>query len=248
MKDYLKIANSPLLFVLCFITVGFVMIQAILFMRKAWKQGIKLGMSKEIMKKTIRSSSIFSIIPSLPILLVLVVLMPNLGKFFPWLRLSVIGSGPYENMAANATAQAFGLQSISSSGFTAEIFVSTMFVMTIGIIWGPLYTMLGSKYIQKGMNLIKGKQEKNYKDIFAVMFISLLCVFGGTYFASPFKVSQTGIVGIVPLLVVITSALFIWLFDYIVLKTKIKILQELAFPLCLIIGMGSAILFTLILS
>ena len=188
------------------------------------------------------------IIPSIPILLIMVVLMHNLGKFFPWLRLSVIGSGPYENMAANATAQAFGLESISSAGFTGEMFVSTMFVMTIGIIWGPLYTMLGSKYIQKGMNFIKGKQEKNYKDIFAVMFISLLCVFGGTYFATPFKLRSTGSIGIVPLLVLVTSALFIWLFDYIVKKTGKKLLQEFSFPLCLIIGMGSAIVYSIILS
>ena len=248
MSDYFMVANGFVVFLLCFIVIAFVMFQAVLFMRKAWRQGLALGMSREIMWKTIRSSGIFSIIPSLPILIVLVVLMPNLGRFFPWLRLSVIGSGPYENMAANITAQSFGLTSIADQGFTLEMFVSAMWVMTIGVVWGPLYTALGSKYIQKGMNVIKGKQAGNYNDIFAVMFISMLCIFGGTYFASPFKMGETGVIGVVPLLVLVTSALFIWLMDYLVAKTKIKALQEFSFPICLIVGMASAILYTSFLS
>ena len=125
-------------------------------------------------------------------------------------------------MAANITAQSVGLTSIADQGFTLEMFVSAMWVMTIGVVWGPLYTALGSKYIQKGMNVIKGKQAGNYNDIFAVMFISLL--------------------------VLVTSALFIWLMDYLVAKTKIKALQEFSFPICLIVGMASAILYTSFLS
>ena len=93
MSDYFMVANGFVVFLLCFIVIAYVMFQAVLFMRKAWRQGLALGMSREIMWKTIRSSGIFSIIHSLPILIVLVVLMPNLGRFFPWLRLSVIGSG-----------------------------------------------------------------------------------------------------------------------------------------------------------
>jgi len=231
MSDYFMVANGFVVFLLCFIVIAFVMFQAVLFMRKAWRQGLALGMSREIMWKTIRSSGIFSIIPSLP-----------------WLRLSVIGSGPYENMAANITAQSFGLTSIADQGFTLEMFVSAMWVMTIGVVWGPLYTALGSKYIQKGMNVIKGKQAGNYNDIFAVMFISMLCIFAGTYFASPFKMGETGVIGVVPLLVLVTSALFIWLMDYLVAKTKIKALQEFSFPICLIVGMASAILYTSFLS
>ena len=226
MSDYFMVANGFVVFLLCFIVIAFVMFQAVLFMRKAWRQGLALGMSREIMWKTIRSSGIFSIIPSLPILIVLVVLMPNLGRFFPWLRLSVIGSGPYENMAANITAQSFGLTSIADQGFTLEMFVSAMWVMTIGVVW----------------------QAGNYNDIFAVMFISMLCIFAGTYFASPFKMGETGVIGVVPLLVLVTSALFIWLMDYLVAKTKIKALQEFSFPICLIVGMASAILYTSFLS
>lgn len=244
MDNYLNIANGPVVFLLCVLVVGFVMIQAVLFMRKAWKQGRVLGMDKGIMRKTIRSSGIFSIFPTLPIMIFLILLMPNLGGPFSWLRLSVIGSGAYENIAANATAQTFGLTSVADSGYTLEIFVSTMFVMAFGIMWGPLYAALGSKYIQKGVGLIKGKMSSYYSDVFAIMFISLVCVFSGQTFAAPFKLGQTGISGLIPLLVLITSLAAMFLLDAAAARSKKKLLSEFSFPLCLIIGMGSAILYS----
>lgn len=248
MSNYLNVANGGLVFLLCGIVVLYVLVQAVVFMRKAWNRGIELGMEKGTLKKVMVSSSVFSIIPSLPILMVLLVLMPNLGKYFSWLRLSVIGSGVYENMAANVTAKSFGLESIADPNFTLPIFVSAMWVMTIGIIWGPLYTAIGSKYIQKGMDLLKGKQEKNFNDIFAVMLLALLAVFGGTYLASPFKMEETGAVGLVPLLVMIVAGLVTWILEIVVKKMKKNTLREFAFPISLIVGMASAVLFTIILS
>ena len=44
MKEYLTIANSPLMFVLCSIVILFVVVQAVLFMRRAWKHGTEIGL------------------------------------------------------------------------------------------------------------------------------------------------------------------------------------------------------------
>lgn len=252
MGSYLDVANGSVVFILCGIVIFYVAAQAVVFMKKAWKRGLELNMPKETMKKVMVNSLVFSIIPSLPILIVLLILMPTLGKFFPWLRLSVVGSGVYENMAADVTAKAFGLSGIADPGFTLDIFVSAMWVMTIGIIWGPLYTALGSKYIQKGLQIIKGKHEKSFQAIFASMFIAMLAVFSGPYLGAPFKVisgeNTSGIIGIIPLLVLITSAVCIWIIDHISKKTGSKMLSEFSFPLSLVIGMVSAIGFNIILS
>ncbi len=245
--SHLEIGNSTTLFMLCGMVILFVCVQAVLFIQKAYKRGIELSMSKEDLKRVMKSSAIFSIVPSLPILLVLMVLMPNLGMYFPWLRLSVIGSGAYENMAANVTAQAFGLKSVSDAGFTPEILVAVMWVMTIGIIWGPLYTVFGTKSIQKGVNVLKGKQEKRFNAIFASMFIAMVCVFSGTTFASIFKIEKTGMKGIIPLLVFIASALGIYGLDVLGKKTKSNLIKEASFPLSMIIGMAAAIIFNMIL-
>lgn len=241
------IGNSPVVFLLCGLCIAFVIFQAVVFMRKAWKRGKQIGMSAEAMKKTMVSSCLFSIVPSIPILLVLALLMPNLGMYFPWLRLSVVGSGAYETMASNATAKAFGLAGISDPNFTDGMLVAAMWVMTIGIIWGPLYTVIGSKYISKGMDLLKGKQEKRFSAIFSSMFIAMVCVFSGPYLASPFKMGTTGIKGIIPLLVFIVGAVVYYLIEKIGAKTGARIMKELSFPVSMILGMVSAILFNMVL-
>lgn len=116
MKEHLTIANSPLMFVLCSIVILFVVVQAVLFMRRAWKHGTEIGLDKGIMKSTVTGSALFSIVPSIPILIILVMLMSVLGNYFPWLRLSVIGSSSYENVAANIAARSFGLLSYTDEG------------------------------------------------------------------------------------------------------------------------------------
>ena len=248
MGNYLDVANGNVVFLLCAVVIGFVLVQAVLFMRKAWVRGLELGMDTGRLKKIMLNSCVVSILPSLPILIILLLLMPALGSYFPWLRLSVIGSGTYENMAANATAIAFGLSGIADSGFTLEVFVSAMWVMTIGIIWGPLYAAFGTKSIQKGIATVKSKHEKLFQAVFNSMFFALLCVFSGPYFASPFKLGETGVVGLIPLLVVLVAMMFSGVLDALARKTSVKALAEFSFPISLVLGMASAIVFNQILA
>lgn len=244
--DYKEVANGNVIFMLCAIVVLFVLFQAIVFMKKAWRRGKELNMDKDILKRVIKSSIIFSIIPSLPILIVFLVLIPNLGQFFPWLRLSVVGSGVYENMAADVTAKAFGLNGIGD-GLDLQIFTSALFVMTIGIIWGPIYISIGAKYIQKGVRLLKGKNASKFNAIFATMFIAMLSVFSGPYLASVFKI-QNSLTTMVPFLVFIVASVCIYIIDIIASKTKSKTISEFSFSISLVVGMASSILFNYILS
>ena len=89
---HLKLANSPLMAVLCGLTILIVLLQPVIFMAAAFKRGKELNMTKEEMKEAARSSAIFSIIPSLPLIVSYLLLVPALGRYFPWLRLSVVGS------------------------------------------------------------------------------------------------------------------------------------------------------------
>ncbi|MDR0925342.1 MAG: DUF5058 family protein, partial [Hungatella sp.] len=91
MDNYLDIANGGVVFLLCAIVIAYVLAQAVIFMHKAWARGLELGMEKKSMKKVMINSCVVSILPSLPILIILLLLMPSLGRYFPWLRLSVIG-------------------------------------------------------------------------------------------------------------------------------------------------------------
>ena len=59
-------------------------------------------------------------------------LVPSLGRYFPWLRLSVVGSAAYETMVANMAAEALGLESITVPDIPADAhcFVC-LFIITI---------------------------------------------------------------------------------------------------------------------
>lgn len=97
---HMTIANSTVMAMLCGITILIVLLQPLLFTLVALKRGKELGIEKGELKTAAKSSAIFSIIPSLPILISYLLLVPFLGRFFPWLRLSVVGSAVYETMAA----------------------------------------------------------------------------------------------------------------------------------------------------
>ncbi|NLD18615.1 MAG: DUF5058 family protein [Tissierellia bacterium] len=76
MIDHLLVANSPLMLILCATVIVYVCVQSILFMKRAWNRGQEIGMEDKVMKSTILSSALFSIIPSIPILIILLMLMP----------------------------------------------------------------------------------------------------------------------------------------------------------------------------
>ena len=72
--DHLVVANSSLMFFLCLGVIIIVLCQAMLFVRIAWKRGAEIGIQQSVMKKAMTHSAIFSIIPSLPIIIMLMVL------------------------------------------------------------------------------------------------------------------------------------------------------------------------------
>lgn len=98
-KMYFSVANSPVMAAFCGLAILVVLVQAAIFFRTAWKRALELGFEKRDLMKVVKSSALFSVVPSLPIIISYMILMPVLGKFFAWLRLSVIGSASYETLA-----------------------------------------------------------------------------------------------------------------------------------------------------
>jgi len=231
-SETLTVSNSNLMLLVCAIPIILVTVQAFLFLSKALKRADELGISKETRKKVIETSAVFSIVPSLPIIIVLAVLMPTLGKFLPWLRLSVIGSAMYENMAADLTVKGFGLSGIADSGMTPSIFVSVAWVMTLGAVSWPLINILFLKGYDKGL---KKMEKKGGFMVVAVgsLFVGMMAVLG-----IPHLVNFQNMVGITS---VIIAGIFVLLLDKISGKSGIAWLKDFSFPLSMVIGMVSAI-------
>ena len=231
-NDYLSIANSNLLFFICLIPIVIVIIQSIMFLRLSRKEAKNLNIPDETIKKVIANSAIFSIVPSLPILITLAILMPVLGKFIPWLRLSVIGSAMYESMAADMTIKSFGLGGLGAAELTPTVFVGIIWVMTLAILVSPVLNVVLLKSYDSKLKSFR-KSGGFMAAAVGSLFIGMLAIMGVPTlfnFKNPVGIGVSVISGVV-----------IILFDKIAKATGNKVLSEFSFPLSMVIGMVSAI-------
>ncbi|MBP8785090.1 MAG: DUF5058 family protein [Synergistaceae bacterium] len=234
--DHLVVANSSLMFFLCLGVIIIVLCQAMLFVRIAWKRGAEIGIQQSVMKKAMTNSAIFSIIPSLPIIIMLMVLSVPLGKYFPWLRLSVVGSALYESMAADAVAKASGLASMSDPGFNLSIFTIAMWVMTIGIVWGIIFNIFFMRSLDQFSKKLKASNNRFVPIFSSALFMGMLALM-----TAPYMVNVHNITGIVAL---VAAALGALLCNYVTQVTNIKAIREFSLPISLLIGMSAAIIYT----
>lgn len=225
--SHLDLANSSTMAILCGITILIVLLQPVLFIFAAVKRAKELNMSREELKEAATSSAVFSIIPSLPIIISYLILVPSLGRYFPWLRLSVVGSASYETMAANMAAEAFGLESISVPDIPVDVFVCIVFVVTVGILGGNIFNVFFLKTYDKKVESLKTKNAKLVPVITTAMFMGLY----GTM-SAPHITNFTNIPAVTAIAGAGIAAL---IFDR--LARKVKRLKEFAFPLSMIVGM-----------
>lgn len=170
--NYLDIANSSFMFVLCLIPILSILLQTVAFIRISWKQGKEIGFSTDKMKQCIKSSAVFSIIPSLALVAIMVALCTMIGKFFPWLRLSNIGAGPYEAIAANIGFTATGAASYSELDLAG--FCTIMITMNVGMCVAPLNVLFTLKTYDK--TLRKAKVSNPFLIIAtSAAFIGIIC-------------------------------------------------------------------------
>ena len=232
--------NHPILFVIVGIIIAVVLAQSFYFLRKACRRAGELGISAETVKKTISSAAVFTIAPAVSILVGVVVLSKSLGIALPWLRLSVIGSITYENVAAQNALTAAKL----SAGETItdpSIFVTVLWVMTIGIAAGLILVPFVTKKIQGGM-MKMGLKDKKWGEIFNnAMFLGMISAFLGYVFCDVGLVFKGDTVGLVPVCVMAVSAVVMAVCGLSAKKFKMRWLEDYALPFSLILGMASAL-------
>lgn len=151
--NYLDVANGGLMFALCLVPILVIVAQALRFMAMAWKKGLEIGMDKAKLMKCITTSATISVIPALSLVTLLIAMSPNIGKYFPWLRLSNIGAGGYEPLAAGIGLEAAGFTDYTQ--LTLGGFVVIMLVMNIGMSIAPLNTVLTLKGYDKVLKKAK---------------------------------------------------------------------------------------------
>ena len=256
--------NHPILFILAGILVAVVLGQSVYFLLKAWKRSKELGMDQKKIAKTIKTAAIFTIAPAVAIVISIITLSKKLGLPLPWLRLSVVGSMSYETVAASNALQAMGQSLGSNLPLTAQQYVNVLLVMTISIMMGIWLVPVIGKKLQGGMASLANR-DAAWADTFSnSLFIGMIAAFLGFVFsnlsrlwsASARVVTETvmengaevekevitsATSGLVPVCVMLVSALTMVVCGLLMRKPRLKWLSEYALPISLVVGMAAAI-------
>ncbi len=235
---------SPILYIIVGAIIALVLGQSIFFLVRACKRAKELGISKQTVKKTISSAAVFTIAPAVAVLVGVVALSKSLGVALPWLRLSVIGSISYETVAAGNALKAAEL----STGRLVEdpsIFITITWVMTVGIAAGLIFVPFVTKKIQGGLNKV-GMKDKKWGEIFNnAMFLGMISAFLGYVFCDVGLIFKGDTSGLIPVCVMATSAIVMAVCGTIATRSKIRWLTDYALPMSLVLGMASAIPYTM---
>lgn len=232
--------NSPILFILVGAIIAFVLAQSFYFLFKAIKRAKQLGIAGSTVKKTIISSAVFTIAPAIAILVGVVALSKSLGIALPWLRLSIIGSITYETVAANNALQALGLEA-GTQITNPNVYITVLWVMTIGIAAGLILVPFVTKKIQSGVSKI-GMKDKKWGEIFNnAMFLGMISAFLGYVFCDFANIFKGDTACLIPVLVMLVSAVIMVVCGLLSKRKGFRFLNDYALPLSLVGGMASAI-------
>lgn len=232
--------NAPILFVLVGIVVAFVLAQSTFFLWRAVKRAKEIGLPQKTVRKTISAAAIFTVAPAVAILVGVISLSKSLGIALPWLRLSVVGSLTYETVAAGTSLTELGLDTNTPIP-TASDYVTVAAVMTVGIMIGLLLVPLLTKRIQGGMVKL-GARDSRWADIFNnAMFLGMISAFLGYVFSDVMNAAHGDFTGLIPVFVMLTSAVVMVICGVAAMRTKARWLQDYALPISMLCGMAASI-------
>lgn len=173
--------NSIILYVIGGVMICFVLFQSIYFLKKAYDRGLEIGLTEYQLKETIRSSAFFSIVPSIPILIGLITMIPIFGSVvIPWIRLSVLGSVSYESYAANAIRNAAGVDALFNDPIA---FSTAVWTMTISIMAGLVTLILFYRKYEKKLMEVRKKDSRWGELLIAALFMGLVGTIGAQQIA-----------------------------------------------------------------
>ena len=249
MNEYLSQVNSGFFYLIVALALTFMTVMCVIFLVKSYRAGVKLGMDKKVLKKTITSSATFTLLPSISILLGVVALSGSLGVPFSWLRLSVIGALQYELNVAEIAAQSLGLPGLKVDMMDTGKFVTVALVMTIGILGGIFISIF---FLKKYLNKVRSKPKKENTSgkpgfgahATTAMFVGLCAAYIGAYIGQAIPRAGSDIM---PLLVAIIAAIVMAVFEYFIQKKGKLVLENFSLAASILIAMAAAVLINTVL-
>ena len=239
MNEYLQAVNSGQLYAIVAVVLTVMTLMCVVFLVKSWRAGVKLGMDKAVLRRTITASATFTLLPSISILLGVIALSGSLGVPFSWLRLSVIGSLQYELNVAEIAAQSFGLSGLRLEELSPEAFITISLVMTVGILGGIICCIF---FLKSYMKKLKGKPKKEStgKPGFGAhattaLFVGLCATFVGSYVGRAVHADW------IPLAVALIAGAVMGIFEYFIHKKGKDALENFSLAASMLAAMAAAV-------
>lgn len=228
------IASGKLLYFLVILGLIYIIFFAATFLKQSYKRCLELSIEKRVIQKVIKSTLIFTIVPSLAIVIGFYSLATVFGIAWPWWRLSVLGSVAYELMAADMAAKGMGYTSLAvmAEANDPEVFGAIMFVMSIGILGGFLVLLPFAKKMTTGLMAARVKKDSTWGIVMSSCFmLTLIAVF--------FPIMMLG--DRVSAATLLTSAFIAYILGFIAKKYKMPWLNDFVLALTLIFAMAASV-------
>lgn len=229
--SYQEVSESSLLYVLVIVSLLIIAAICVYYLLLCMRKAKEMGICKQKVNEIIKSTAIFSIVPSIAIAIGLVTLVIVIGIPYAWFRLSVIGSVSYELMASNMALSALKLDLANAD---ADAFGLIMWVMCVPI----TSTVLANIFVCKPMHLGTmrvGSGDKKWGALSQTTFMTALLVV---------LIVPMIFGGLVGLLTFVTSALIAVVVSMLAKKTGAKWMNDFILAICLIGAMGMSIVYT----
>ncbi len=223
--ELLKLANSPILWVLCSVVVVVAIIQAVLFTKISNRAATLINVDKKDCKKAFKVGLVTAIGPSVGVFIVMVGMMSVIGGPMSWQRLSVIGSAPLElsnaQVGAEVAGQVFGGADYNTRGLMLSFL--TLALGTQGWLW---FVILFGHRLEKVRAKIGGS-DRNWLVFLStaamVGVFSKLCIDKVTLGAGP------AVAGISAIIIMVILNKFV--------APKVPIVKEYAIGIVMVLAM-----------
>lgn len=243
----IKTASTVMIITALLIAVGVIVMSSV-FLTKAIKRSKQIGIDKKIITNAIRNSAVFSIVPSIPIVIGVAVMSAMLMDIIgiPWIRLTVIGALQYEITVVGIVA---GETSAISESAIATAFI----IMTIAIMSGPIFNILIFKKYQSKLADIREKNKNLLDTITGALLGGLLAGIVSYMMVSGFNSIITGVnpvnsdgsvtIGAVTLLTLASSVAIMVICGLCMKVFKWKWMENYALPITMLGSLALALLF-----
>lgn len=229
-----SIMNSPALWISSIPMVVIIVLQSVLFLKKALQTAEELNMSRDRYMAGMRSAAITSIGPSLGPVIVLVALITLIGAPSTWLSLCNIGAARTEMAVAAMGARAAGVD-LQSANFGLLAFSYALWAIALnnsGWMVMSLFTTSRMSSIIKTVN-----RRYDPKWIKVLMGSTVIALFASLL--APTVINSKMVINKGNLIAAVVSALTMVLISKVIARYIPK-LQELSLGISMLVGMLAA--------